>query len=114
VTRTEVLRLVTTLLWVFAIGMLAAERRIIRNLRRAAAVGPDTAVPLSLWSPAARFRLARMRNAGAVVDAGSGRFYLDEEGFHRYRRARRRRAFRVLAVVLALFLLSWWLAGSRG
>ena len=113
-TRTEVLRLVTTLFWVVAIGMLAAERRMIRRLNKDAAVNPDTAVPLSLRSPFARFRLARMLKAGAVVDAGAGRYYLDAEGYHGYRRARRRRAFRVLAVVLALFLLSWWLAGWRG
>jgi hypothetical protein len=110
-TRTEILRLVASIGWLFAVGMLAAERRMVRRLRQASAASADTAVPLSLRSPLARLRLARLRSAGAVVEAGSGRYYLDAEHFHHYRLARRHRAIVLIALVIALFLVFWWVKG---
>jgi hypothetical protein len=109
VTRTEVLRLIAALGWLFAAAMLAAERRLIRRLRQVAAISPDTATPLSPKSPIARLRLTRLRHAGAVIEAGSERYYLDAVGFTNYRRSRRRRALTAIGIVITLFLIFWWL-----
>lgn len=111
-TRTEILRVVASVGWVLAVALLATERRLIRRLRRAAAVSPATAVRLPVRSPITRFRLARLRRAEAVVAAGPERFYLDAAGYGRYRRARRRRALTVLAVALPLIVLLWWVMGG--
>jgi hypothetical protein len=111
-TRTEVLRVIASVGWVLAVALLATERRLIRRLRRAAAVSPATAVRLQVRSPITRFRLARLRRAEAVVAAGPERFYLDPAGYGRYRRARRRRALTVLAVALPLIVVLWWVMGG--
>ena len=107
-TRTEALRLAAGLVWVLAIAFAAAERRIVRTLMRAAANDPNSSTPLPLRSVFTRLRLARLRRGGAVVATGAGRFYLDPDGFARYRHNRRRRAVIVFAVVLPLVGLLWW------
>ena len=107
-TRTEILRLVAALVWIVMIAFAAAERRIVRTLVRAAATSPDSATPLAVRSPFARLRLARLRRGGAVVAMGPGRFYLDPDGFARYRRNRRRRAIIALARLFPLIGMFWW------
>jgi Mn-dependent DtxR family transcriptional regulator len=90
------------------VALLATERRLVRRLRHAAATSPDTAAPLTVHSFLARFRLARLQRAGAVVAAGSGRFFLDAAGYARYRQSRRRRAIVVLTAALPILLFLWW------
>ena len=107
-TRTEVLRLVAGLVWVLAIAFAAAERRIVRTLVRAGANSPDSSTSVPSRTPFTRLRLARLRRGGAVVATGPGRFYLDPDGFARYRRNRRRRAVIVLAALLPLIGMLWW------
>lgn len=107
-TRSEILRIVATFGWLLAVAMLAAERRIVRRLRRAGATTPDRATTLALWSPVIRLRLARLVRSGAVISSSADRFYLDPDGFARYRRRRRRRALTVLAVLLPLMGAFWW------
>ena len=110
-TRTEILRLVAGLVWVVAIAMLAAERKIVRGLQRASSSTPASATPLAVRSPLARFRLARLLRSGAVVRTKPDRFYLDPAGFARYRRRRRRRALIVLfGVLLPLAAVFWWIS----
>ncbi len=110
-TRTDVLRAIGGLMWLLVFAMLAADKRIIRRLRAASANSPQSATTLTLRSPLARFRLARMQRAGAVRDAGAGLMYLDPAGFEQYRRRRRRRALKVLVVVIPSLLLLWWYSG---
>ena len=110
VTRTAVLRVVSALAWVAVYGLLAAERRIVRALRRASALNPETAIHLATPRPLSRWRLARLHRAGVVVAAGSDRFYLSPDGYTAYRQRRRRRALAVLAVVLPIFGLLWWIS----
>lgn len=107
--RTEVLRLVGTAGWLLIIALLASERRLIRRLRAAAAVSPETAMHLPPpRSPITRFRLARLQKSRAVVAAGHGRFYLDAVAYLHLRRLRRRRAFVVIAVASPVMLFLWW------
>lgn len=112
-TRTELLRIATTVVWVVVIALVASERRILRTLRRADATGPERAAAIAARTPLYRFRLRRLVRGGAVVDAGAGRFYLDPEGFARYRRRRRRRALIILAVTLPVIGILWWMNGGR-
>ena len=112
-TRTDVLRLVGALLWILAAAMIGSERRLLRKLRAASAVDPQTAISLEPHSPIARFRLFRLERAGAVVPTASGRRYLDATGYARYGQARRRRALRILIVVLPLVAVVAWYTSSR-
>lgn len=107
-TRSEILRLTGGLLWLAAFSLVASERRIVRRLRRSRAVDSASAASLSVWSPLIRLRLAWLLRSGAVVGTATGRYYLDDEAFARYRRRRKRRALTVLAVMLPLLGLVWW------
>jgi hypothetical protein len=107
--RSEILRLVGMAGWVLVIALVASERRLLRRLRAAAAVSPETATSLPPFrSPVTRFRMARLQKSGAVVAAGDGRFYLDAAAYARYRRARQQRAFKVIAVASSVMLFLWW------
>jgi DNA-binding transcriptional ArsR family regulator len=110
-TRPDVLRLIGTVAWVLVLALVVPERRLIRRLRAAGAISADTAASIALRPPIARLPLKRLQNAGAVIAATSGRFYLDEAAYDRYRAARRRRAVPVLAVAMLLILLIVWQAG---
>jgi hypothetical protein len=63
--------------------------------------------------PLTRFRLGRLERAGAVRQTETGLRYLDAAGFENYRRARRRRALTIVAVVLPLLALFAWYMASR-
>jgi hypothetical protein len=110
VTRTEILRLLSAVVPLLALILLATERRMIRRLRNGGAVSAATAIPLNARSVFARFRLARLRSAGAVVTASADRFFLDADAYARYRRWRRKRALAVIAILLLLALVLLWLS----
>ena len=109
-TRTEILRLIAALGAIAPMALLAAERRLIRFLRRAGADRPQNAKPVTLRSPLARLRFRRLLHAGAIVQVSDGWCYLDPDGYARYRRARRRRALIVLSVMLPAIAVWWWMA----
>jgi len=91
--------------------MIGTERRLLRRLRSAS--DPQTAISLEPRGPLARFRMGRLERAGAVRQTATGLRFLDAAGFDRYRQARRRRAFKILAVVLPLLALFAWYMASR-
>ena len=109
-TRTDILRLIGSAGWLLVIALVGADRRIIRRLQGAGASDTASAVPLSLGWPMSRFRLRRLRTAGAVVSAAPDRFYLDAAGYRNYRRMRRRRALTVLSIALPLIAALFWLS----
>jgi len=94
--------------WLIVFAFLAAEKRILRSLRRANATTPETAIPLTVTSPFARIRFKRLCRAGAILASAPDRYYLDPEGFRRYGDRRRRRALTVIAVFLTAVVL-WWM-----
>jgi len=112
-TRTDVLRLIGALGWLLVIAIIGTERRLLRQLRSASAVDPQTAISLEPRSPLGRFRLRRLERGGAVRQTATGLRYLDAAGFEKYRQARQRRAFRILAVLLPLLALFAWYMASR-
>ena len=112
-TRTDVLRVIGALAWLLVVAMIATERGLLRRLRSSSAVDPQRAISLEPRSPLARFRLGRLERAGAVVLSPSGRRYLDVDGYARYGQARRRRALKILMVLLPLLVLFALYMGSR-
>ena len=108
-TRTDILGLITLVIAAATIALLAADRRLIRTLRRAGADRPQTAKPLTVRSPLARLRFRRLCNAGVIVQVSDGWCYLDLDAFAQFRRTRRRRALIVLAVMLPAIGVVWWL-----
>jgi hypothetical protein len=112
VTRTDILRLLTLVIAAAAMALRATDRRLIRTLRRAGADRPQNAKPLMVRSPLARLRFRRLCHAGVIVQVSDGWCYLDLDAFAQYRRARRRRALVVLAVMLPAIGLFWWFIGS--
>ena len=102
------LRVAGGVCWLVVFAFLAAEKRILRSLRRAHATTPETAIPLTVTSLFARIRFKRLCRAGAILASAPDRHYLDPEGFRRYNGRRRRRALTVIAVLLTAVLL-WWM-----
>ena len=85
-----------------ALAMARAERRIQRDLVTGGASTPETAIPLVYRRSIRRKRLERLVGAGAVHLVDGSRYYIDHDGWARYRSSRRRRAFIAISVVLAL------------
>jgi hypothetical protein len=109
--RHALLQVAAALALVFGAAMRRAERRIVRRLRHAGAASADRAVALGTLRPFGRVRLRRLLRAGAVHEAGTARYYLDERGFAAYRRARWRRAAVIMAIGLASVLgIYFWQA----
>ncbi len=89
--------------------LAAVERRVVTRLRSAGATSPEAAIEVPARGAVSRWRVDRLRAAGAIHELGDGRMYLDPEAHARLRRTRRRRALvlagaAVLAVVLILLL----------
>ena len=98
------------LVWILALALVAAERRIVRQLRSAGALRPENAILIAQQSALTRFRLAQLLRRGAVAAAGD-LYYLDAAAFSRYRRSRRRRALIVISSALAVAGIFWVLRG---
>lgn len=98
------LSLAVGVLFGLVIWSLASERRIVQRLATFNALDRPAAVPLSVDTPVARYRLWRLLKSGAVVDTG-GRYFLDRDAYRRYRDTRRKRVFAIMVMLLALLTL---------
>lgn len=90
-------------------AIIRAEHRVVRALRQAGAVGPEAARPLIDVSRLEQRAASHMLAIGAIREAATGMYWLDEAAYGTYRGERRRRALLVMAagllVVLGLALL---------
>jgi hypothetical protein len=93
----EILQTVAALLGAGVSVVMAAEHKLVKRLRRERATSPDAAIEIPRLGSLTRWRIARLRSAGVVVENESGRMYLDEGA---YVALRKRRV--VVAVSLAL------------
>ena len=84
------------------VALSRAERRLVEGLRRAGAVNAGTARPLDPRGLQAG-RLQRLLEAGVILEAAPGAYYVDETAYHRYRQNKR---VTVLAVMAALLLVA--------
>ena len=85
-----------------------ADRRIETELRDGQATSPGQAMSFSSRSPIVRWRLSRLIHGGVVHALDANRYYWDESGWVEYRRARRHRAWTVLAAMLTVIAILWW------
>jgi hypothetical protein len=88
------------------VALSRAERRLIEGLRGAGAVNAGAARPLE----ASGFqvgRLERLLEAGVILEAAPGVYYVDETAYQRYRQSKRISVLAILAalVLIGLFLL---------
>lgn len=83
------------------VALSRAERRLIEGLRRAGAVNAGAARPLDPHGFQVN-RLERLLEAGVILEAAPGVYYVDETAYDRYRQGK---WVSVLAVVAALILV---------
>ena len=104
-------------IWVRLLGAVAigtafavrtGERRIIDALELAGAVTPETATKLPLTSFLRKMIFRRLLNVGAVGETMMQLQYLDVPGYAAFQSRRRRRAFIVIPLILALGLYSYF------
>ncbi len=88
------------------VALSRAERRLVEGLRRAGAVNAGAARaldPRGLESG----RLDKLLEAGVILEATPGAYYVDETVYQRYRQSKR---MTVVAVLAALILVGLILA----
>ena len=80
-----------------AAASMRAHKRIVHTLREAHATAPETAVVLAEGQLIQRGALRRLIRGGAVIDTGSGTYWLDEAGYAEMKKLRTSR------IILSLF-----------
>jgi hypothetical protein len=88
------------------VALSRAERRLIDGLRRAGAVHAGAARPLEPRGLQVG-RLERLVEAGVILEASPGVYYVDEIAYQRYRQSKR---LGLLAVVAAVLLVALFFA----
>ena len=104
------LRPVSALVIVAAVAVRATERRMVNALELAGAVTPENAIKLPLTNFLKKWIFRRLLNAGAVGETMAQLQYINVVGYAEYRGRRRRRALVIIPVVVALGLLTYYLA----
>lgn len=88
------------------VALSRAERRLIEGLRRAGAVNAGAARPLEPRGFQVD-RLEKLVEAGVILEAAPGIYYVDEIAYERYRQGKR---IGVLAVIAAVLLVALFFA----
>ena len=104
------LRPVGYVVMIAAVAVRATERHMINALELAGAVTPENATKLPLSNPLKRWMFDRLLRNGAAGETAAGLQFINVVGYAEYRGRRRRRAFILIPVVIALGLLSYYLA----
>jgi hypothetical protein len=87
------------------VALSRAERRLIEGLRRAGAVNAGAARPLDSHGIQVG-RLEKLLEAGVILQAAPGIYYVDETAYERYRQGKH---IGMLAVVAAVVLVGLFL-----
>ena len=82
------------------IALSRAERRLVEGLRRAGAINAGLARPIEARGPQVG-HLEKLLEAGVILEASPGAYYVDETAYQRYRQNKHVTA---LAIVAALIL----------
>ena len=90
-----------------AVAVRGAERHIVNELELAGAVTPETATKLALTNFLRKMIFRRLLNVGAVGETMMQLQYLDVLGYDAFQSRRRRRAFIVIPLILALGIYSY-------
>ena len=88
------------------VALSRAERRLVEGLRRAGAVNAGAARPLEPRGFQVD-RLEKLLEAGVILEATPGVYYVDETAYERYRQGKHIGLLAILAALLlvALFLV---------
>jgi len=106
----DVLRALSPVLLLLALGLSGTRRRLVRQFTEAGAFSEEAAIVPSRIRGLYQWWLKRLAGASVLRRASGDRWWLDRDVFRRYRSIRRRRAFVVFAVLLAVFTLAWGFA----
>jgi hypothetical protein len=87
-----------------AVALARDERRLIEGLRRAGAVNAGAARPLESRGSQVD-RLEKLLEAGVILQAAPGVYYVDETAYQRYQQGKRVGVLAVVAVLLLVGLL---------
>lgn len=87
-----------------AAAITGRQRRIMNAFRGAGALSPATARSLAELDIDESWVFDRLVARAVLRQSEPGRYYLDEEGWQRFHRARHRRALIAAAAVLLLML----------
>jgi hypothetical protein len=87
------------------VALSRADRRLIEGLRRAGAVNAGAARPLEARGLEVE-RLEKLLEAGVILEAAPGVYYVDETAYHRYRQSK---WIGTLALLAALLLVGLFL-----
>ena len=82
------------------VALSRAERRLIEGLRRAGAINAGMARPLDPRGLESG-RLEKLLEAGVILEAAPGVYYVDETAYERYRQGKR---IGLVAIVAAIVL----------
>ncbi|MFN2567615.1 MAG: hypothetical protein ABR499_21685 [Gemmatimonadaceae bacterium] len=85
------------------VALSKAERRLVEGLRRAGAVNAGRARPLDPRGLETG-RLEKLLEAGVILEAAPGVYYIDETAYQRYRENKRVGLVAILAAVLLVIL----------
>src|SRR3712207_2095156 len=88
------------------VALSRAERRLVEGLRRAGAINAGAARELDTRGLETG-RLEKLLDAGVILEATPGAYYVDETAYHRYRQNKR---MSVVALIAALLLVAIILA----
>jgi hypothetical protein len=77
----EILTTLCALIGAFASVLAALEQNLIKKLKDNDATSPGSAVELQKLLPLSRWRLSRLKQAGAIKEVKSGRLYFNESAF---------------------------------
>jgi len=97
----------TPVLFALAAAQIAAEKRIVRQLRLAGATTAEHATEIHARSPLARWKLRRLLSVQAIATAVPDRYFLDEGAYDRWRQVRRRRAIAVVILLILIIAGAW-------
>ncbi len=86
--------------WMIPVLAAAAEQRQLAPFRAAGATAPDRAIPLAVDDAARGAHFESLLRRGVIVQAGPGRFYLDEAAL-----ARRRPEWPAVAAVVFVLIV---------
>lgn len=95
----DLVQLLAPALWIFAVLMIRAERRVVGMFRMEGATASERAIALPAMRGPRAWQARRLMGAGVLRSVDAESYWLDEVAYSERRRRKRRRALVVAAVL---------------